>query len=151
MYLPARPARLTLMTEAYVTDLTEARARVAARSTHHRTNLAMALPVGSAAALPTGTVTFLLTDIVESTPLWESGREVMAAAVSRHYAVLDEVVSRHGGVRPVEQGEGDSMVAVFTRASDAAAAAVDAQRALLAEAWPTQDPLTVRMAVHTGD
>jgi hypothetical protein len=60
-------------------------------------------------------------------------------------------VQAHGGARPVEQGEGDSIVAAFSRASDAVAAAVDAQRALLSETWPTQSPLRVRMAIHTGE
>ena len=53
----------------------------------------------------------------------------MAAAIARHYELLDEAVRAHAGVRPVEQGEGDSIVAAFCRASDAVLAALDAQRA----------------------
>jgi predicted ATPase/class 3 adenylate cyclase/DNA-binding CsgD family transcriptional regulator len=102
-------------------------------------------------ALPAGTVTFLLTDIEGSTRLWERAADVMPAAVARHYAILDEAVADHGGVRPVEQGEGDSVVAAFTRARDAVVAALDAQRALVAEAWPEGVELRVRMALHTGD
>ena len=60
----------------------------------------------------------------------------MAVAIARHYVILDEVIAAHGGVRPVEQGEGDSVVGVFSRASDAVAAAVDAQRVLSEESWP---------------
>ena len=105
----------------------------------------------SAFALPAGTVTFLLTDIEGSTRLWESAGDVMPQAVARHYEVLDEAIARQGGVRPVEQGEGDSVVAAFTRASDALAAALDSQRALLAEDWPEGAELRVRMALHTGD
>ena len=60
----------------------------------------------------------------------------MAVAIPRHYEILDEVIADHGGVRPVEQGEGDSVVAAFARASDAVAAAVDAQRTFMAESWP---------------
>ena len=71
----------------------------------------------------------------------------MTDAVPRHYAVLDEVITRCGGVRPQEQGEGDSVVAAFARASDAVRAAVDAQRALR-ESTPA---LRVRMAVHAGE
>ena len=77
--------------------------------------------------------------------------EAMATAISRHYELLDEVIARHGGVRPVEQGEGDSIVAAFSRASDAVAAALDAQRSLVAERWPKGADLHVRMAIHTGE
>ena len=105
----------------------------------------------SAFALPAGTVTFLLTDIEGSTRLWESASEAMPAAVARHYEILDEAIARHAGVRPVEQGEGDSVVAAFTRATDALAAALDAQRGLVAEEWPDGAELRVRIALHTGD
>ena len=88
---------------------------------------------GTPLVVPTGTVTFLLTDIEGSTTLWERAPATTGAVVARHYAVIDEVVAAHGGVRPVEQGEGDSVVAAFTRASDAVAAAVDVQRALAHE------------------
>jgi predicted ATPase/class 3 adenylate cyclase/DNA-binding CsgD family transcriptional regulator len=100
---------------------------------------------------PTGTVTFLLTDIVGSTPRWEAAPDAMAAAVGLHYEILDLAVARYGGVRPVEQGEGDSMVAAFARASDAVAAALDAQRTLTEQVWPAGADLVVRMAVHTGE
>ena len=69
--------------------------------------------------LPTGTVTFLMTDIEGSTRAWERHPEALAVAVPRHYEILDEAITAHGGVRPVEQGEGDSVVAAFSRASDA--------------------------------
>ncbi|HET9601996.1 MAG TPA: LuxR C-terminal-related transcriptional regulator, partial [Acidimicrobiales bacterium] len=69
----------------------------------------------------------------------------------RHYALLDEAIAAHAGVRPVEQGEGDSVVAAFSRASDAVAAAVSAQRALTEEPWPDGVRLRVRMAIHTGE
>jgi class 3 adenylate cyclase len=101
--------------------------------------------------LPVGTVTFLLTDIEGSTRLWECASEVMGAAVSRHYELLDEAISRHGGVRPVEQGEGDSVVAAFARASDAVAAALDVQRAFYREPWPDGVCLRLRIALHTGE
>ncbi len=101
--------------------------------------------------LPVGTVTFMLTDIEGSTRLWESAPEAMGAAVSRHYQLLDEAISQHGGVRPVEQGEGDSVVAAFTRASDAVAAALDVQRAFHSESWPDGASLRLRIAVHTAE
>jgi class 3 adenylate cyclase len=104
----------------------------------------------SSFVLPTGTVTFLLTDIEGSTRLWETHGEVMPSVIQRHYAILDAAIDRWGGVRPVEQGEGDSIVAAFSRASDAVAAALDAQRALAAEPWPDGIELKVRMAIHSG-
>ena len=102
-------------------------------------------------ALPAGTVTFLLTDIEGSTRLWESQPEAMALAVPRHYELLTETIAHHRGVQPVEQGEGDSVVAAFARASDALGAAVDAQRLLLEEPWADGLPLRVRIALHTGE
>ena len=54
-------------------------------------------------------------------------------------------------MRPVEQGEGDSIVAAFSRASDAVAAALDAQRAMAAQAWPGGIELNVRIALHTAE
>src|SRR5262245_8951930 len=101
--------------------------------------------------LPTGTVTFLLSDVEGSTRRWEHSPDAMAIAIPRHYGLLDEAVQRHGGVRPVEQGEGDSVVAAFSRASEAVAAALDAQQRLSAERWPEGAELRVRMAVHTGE
>ncbi len=102
-------------------------------------------------ALPLGTVTFLLTDIEGSTQLWERAADAMPTAVARHYEILDEAIRAHGGVRPVEQGEGDSVVGAFSRAGDALAAALTAQRMLVVEPWPDGVELRVRMALHTGD
>ncbi|OBA81639.1 transcriptional regulator [Mycobacterium sp. 1164966.3] len=94
--------------------------------------------------LPTGTVTLLLADIEGSTGLWQSRPDEMTAAVARLDATLTRLVDAHGGVRPVEQGEGDSFVIAFNRASDAAACALALQRAPLA-------PLRLRIGVHTGE
>jgi predicted ATPase/class 3 adenylate cyclase len=102
-------------------------------------------------ALPAGTVTFLLTDVEGSTSLWESDPEAMAQAVPAHYASLSEAVAHHEGVLPVEQGEGDSVVAAFARASDAVAAALEAQLTLARQQWPGGLELRVRMALHTAD
>ena len=101
--------------------------------------------------LPAGTVTFLLADVEGSTRLWESDPEAMAVAVARHYELLDAAVALHGGVRPLEQGEGDSVVAAFSRATDALTAALDTQLAFSAEAWPTASPLRVRIALNTAE
>jgi predicted ATPase/class 3 adenylate cyclase len=102
-------------------------------------------------ALPTGTVTFLLTDVQGSTQRWEAAPEGMTVAIARHYELLEQAIEGHRGVRPVEQGEGDSVVAAFSRASDAVSAALEAQRAFAAESWPQGAELSVRMAVHTGE
>ena len=101
----------------------------------------------STPALPVGVVTFLLTDVESSTRL---SREPSAAGATmrRQAELIASAVARHGGVQPLEQGEGDSMVTAFVRASDAVAAALDAQRALAAEPWPEQPSVRVRMAVH---
>jgi predicted ATPase/class 3 adenylate cyclase/DNA-binding CsgD family transcriptional regulator len=101
--------------------------------------------------LPTGTVTFLLTDVEHSTASWEAAPEAMAKAISRHYEILADAVGSHRGVRPVEQGEGDSIVAAFSRGVDAVAAALSAQQLLAQETWPEGGDLRVRMALHTGD
>src|SRR5215204_1748452 len=101
--------------------------------------------------LPAGTVTFLLSDVEGSTRLWSEFPEAMPAAVAQVYAILDEAVAAHDGVRPMEQGEGDSVVAAFSRASDALAAALQAQRALHTRPWPDEMELGVRIALHTAD
>ncbi len=94
--------------------------------------------------LPTGTVTLLLADVEGSTRLWETRPEEMTAALARLDAVVSDAIAAHAGVRPVEQGEGDSFVAAFARASDAVACALDIQRAPLA-------PIRLRIGIHTGE
>lgn len=106
---------------------------------------------GEGFVLPTGTVAFLLTDVAGSTSAWEAEADRMAEAMDLHNQLLDAVVSARGGVCPPAQGEGDSIVAAFSRASDAVLAAIDAQRALAAADWPTPSPLLVRMAIHAGE
>src|SRR6516162_7785104 len=100
--------------------------------------------LGVSGFLPTGTVTLLLADVEGSTRLWEAQPEDMTAAVGRLNQVVSDVIAAHGGFRPVEQGEGDSFVAAFARASDALASAVELQRAPLA-------PIRLRIGVHTGE
>jgi class 3 adenylate cyclase len=99
--------------------------------------------------LPTGTVTFLFTDIEGSTQLWERFPDQARAALTRHDQIIEAIVGRHGGriVRP--RGEGDSRFAVFSRATDAVAAAAAMQRTLHTESWPTPISLRVRVALHT--
>lgn len=102
---------------------------------------------GRDAPLPTGLVTFLLTDVEGSTQAWQNAPDEMSAIVSRHYQILDAAVVAHGGVRPQEQGEGDSIVAVFEDPAEAVRTALDAQLALRREL----PDLPVRMALHTGE
>jgi predicted ATPase/class 3 adenylate cyclase/DNA-binding CsgD family transcriptional regulator len=109
-----------------------------------------ALTPRAARALAGGTVTFLLTDVEGSSRHWEADAGA-AATLARHEAVIADCVAGHGGARPVEQGEGDSSVAVFARASDAAACAVEIQRALGGVRWPDGGGLRVRVALHTGE
>ena len=101
--------------------------------------------------LPMGTVTFLFTDVEGRTRLWQQHPEAMGTALARHDALLGSMVERHAGVVVKSRGEGDSIFAVFVRASDAVAAAYAIQEALLHEPWPADLPIRVRMAVHTGE
>jgi predicted ATPase/class 3 adenylate cyclase len=98
--------------------------------------------------LPTGTVTFLFTDIEGSTIRWEHHPEAMRTALARHDALLRSVITSHGGY--VFKMMGDAVYAVFAVAADAVAAALAAQRAVVAEQWGEVGPLRVRMALHTG-
>ncbi|HXL61114.1 MAG TPA: AAA family ATPase, partial [Mycobacterium sp.] len=100
--------------------------------------------LGVSELLPTGTVTLLLADVEGSTRLWENQPAEMTAAVARLDRVVLEAVAAYDGVRPVEQGEGDSFVVAFGRASDAVACALQLQRAPLA-------PIGLRIGVHTGE
>ena len=84
------------------------------------------------AQLPTGTVTFLFTDLEGSTRLWEEHPEAMRAALARHDEILRDAVEKRGG--HVVKTTGDGLHAAFAVAADAVAAAIDAQRALVDEA-----------------
>lgn len=101
--------------------------------------------------LPTGTVTFLLTDIVGSTRLWAEAPAAMRAASVRHDEIIEAAVAQHGGVVVRPRGEGDSRFAVFARATDAAAAAIGAQLAIEAEPWPDGVEISVRIGLHAGE
>jgi predicted ATPase/class 3 adenylate cyclase len=102
-------------------------------------------------ALPTGTMTFLLTDVQDSTRLWDLYPQQMRIALPRHDALIEDIVMRHRGqvVRP--RGEGDSRFCVFARPTDAMASAADIQRELYQERWGLPEPLRVHLAVHTGE
>lgn len=98
--------------------------------------------------LPTGTVTFLFTDIEGSSRLWELHPATMAAAVARQEELLREKIAAHRG--HVFKTQGDAVSAAFRTAGDALLAAVHAQTALHAEEWCGGEPIRVRVALHTG-
>ena len=100
--------------------------------------------VGESVLLPTGTVTLLLADVEASTRLWETQPDAMTAAVALLDCTVADVIATRAGVRPVEQGEGDSFVVAFARASDAVTCGLELQRAPLA-------PIRLRIGVHTGE
>jgi class 3 adenylate cyclase len=99
--------------------------------------------------LPSGTVTFLFTDIEGSTPLWERDRKAMTAVVARHMTLLDAAIHAHEGIH--FKTVGDAIQAAFPTAPAAIAAALDGQRGLLGEDWGELGALRVRMAVHAGE
>ena len=100
--------------------------------------------------VPSGTVTFLFTDLEGSTRLWEERPEEMGAALARHDELVHTLVGTRGGV--VFSGMGDGVAASFERATDAARAAMEIQAAIDDEAWPDSlGSLRVRMGLHTGE
>jgi len=100
------------------------------------------------AELPSGTVTFLFTDLEGSTRLWEEHPEAMKAGLTRHDEILRDSIAAHDG--HIVKMTGDGVHAVFTDASSALNAAVDAQRAFSEEARDGIGALRVRMGIHTG-
>jgi class 3 adenylate cyclase/DNA-binding SARP family transcriptional activator len=108
-------------------------------------------PSGAGTAVeetPSGTVTFLFTDLEGSTHLWEEHPDTMTAALTRHDAILRDAVESHRG--RIVKTTGDGVHAAFANASDAIHAAIAAQLALHAEPWSETGALRVRMGVHTG-
>jgi DNA-binding SARP family transcriptional activator len=110
-----------------------------------------AAPARGPGELPTGVVTFLLTDIEGSSGLWEADRDGMAAALEMHDELIARTVQSHDGRLLKTKGEGDATLTVFPRASDGVAAAVDLQQAFGAASWPGGLELRVRIALHTGE
>jgi predicted ATPase/class 3 adenylate cyclase len=104
---------------------------------------------GTMSSLPTGTVTFLFTDIEGSVPLWERDPAAMEASLQVLNAVLNQAIAEQGGI--VFQVAGDEIDAAFPTAPQALAAALDAQRGLLSADWNELGPLRVRMGLHTGE
>ena len=99
--------------------------------------------------LPTGTVTFLFTDIQGSTPLWEREPEQMAEALQTHNTALRQAIETNGGI--VFKTVGDEFQIAFPTASQALRAAIAGQRALAEANWNELGALLVRMGIHTGE
>jgi WD40 repeat protein/class 3 adenylate cyclase len=95
--------------------------------------------------LPTGVVTFLATDVVASTRLWQELPDAAPGLLAEHLLVVDRAVERHGGRRIGDAIQGDATMSVFHRASDAVHAGVDLQRALAG------GRVQVHCGVHTGE
>ncbi len=99
--------------------------------------------------LPTGTVTFLFTDLEGSTRSWEELPEAMKVALARHDEILRGAIEANGG--SVVKTTGDGVHAAFPNASEAVVAAIDAQLSLASEDWGEARSMSVRIGIHTGE
>src|ERR1700759_3671098 len=102
-----------------------------------------------AGQLPSGTVTFLLTDLEGSTRMWEQDPAAMKAAMVRHDELLEKTISAHRG--QVFSRMGDGMAAAFATARDAISAAAAIQLGLASQSWHTAHPLQARVGLHTDE
>lgn len=103
---------------------------------------------GALVDFPSGTVTFVFTDLEGSTRLWQEHPDTMGAALAGHDAMLREAVESNRG--QIVKTTGDGMLAVFALARDAIDAAIASQAALGSQPWRDTGPLRVRIGVHTG-
>lgn len=101
-------------------------------------------------AYPTGTLTFLLTDIEGSTELWERYPDAMRSAMVRHDEIIEESVGFHHGMLVRPRGEGDSRFAVFPQADDGVQSAVDILQKLVEGFSYFPIALKIRIGMHTG-
>ena len=106
-------------------------------------------PQGTAQSLPTGTVTFLFTDIEGSTRLLDGLRDAYGSLLSDQRMLLRAAFEQWGGFEVDTQG--DSFFVAFSRASDAVSCAVAAQRAIARSSLATRAQVRVRMGLHTGE
>jgi len=100
--------------------------------------------------LPTGMITFLLSDVEGSTLLWEQYPEQMGEALTRHDKIIEQVVVAHIGMVVRPRGEGDSRFAVFEQADKAVRAAWEIQQELAGAFSDLPLSIKVRMGIHTG-
>jgi class 3 adenylate cyclase len=99
-------------------------------------------------AAPTGTVTFLFTDIESSTQKWEENAAVMSESLKIHDSILAKIVEENNGY--VFNTVGDPFCVAFSRAVDCLAASIEIQRQLALTEWPGPQ-IKVRMCIHTGE
>jgi class 3 adenylate cyclase len=102
-----------------------------------------------ASPIPSGTVTFVFTDVEGSTKLLQELGDDYASVAAAHRRIVRDAFAARGGTEIDTQG--DAFFFSFPRARDAVAAAVDAQRALRSHAWPHGKDVRVRMGLHTGE
>ncbi len=114
-------------------------------SSSHEPSHSRATDVGAHA----GAVAFLFTDVEGSAVLWSQRREAMKAALVRHEVILRHAIEANGG--RVFKTMGDSFCSAFHTTREAVSAAIDAQRALLAEPWEGACTVRVRIAIHVGE
>ena len=106
-------------------------------------------PVRPSAVRPSGTVTFLFSDIEGSTRLLDARPEQYPALLAEHHAIMRSALQHWNGSEVSTQG--DAFFVTFARAADAVQCAAEAQRALVAHAWPQGALVRVRMGLHTGE
>ncbi len=109
------------------------------------------IPTPVSPSLPTGIVTFMVTDILDAVSIWDLHSESMAIAIARHDAIISSAVAAHSGSLLSPHGDGESTFSVFRLGTDAAAAASTIQRSIRAESWPEGCDLRLRVALHTGE
>jgi len=102
-------------------------------------------------SLPTGTLTYLFSDVEGSTRLWEMAPTQMRTSMARHDELIERCVAQNDGMLVRPRGEGDSRFAVFERATNGVKAASAIQRSFAEEKWDLPVPLRVRIALHTGE
>ena len=111
----------------------------------------LAEPPAPVSALPRGIVTFMLTDVEGSTRLFAQHRDEAPRALRRQEELIAAAVQACRGTLLQERGEGDSSFAVFARATDALACALEVQRAMERENWPGGLRVRVRVGLHAGE
>jgi predicted ATPase/class 3 adenylate cyclase len=99
--------------------------------------------------LPSGTVTFLFSDIEGSTRLWEEHPDAMRECLARHDELMRVAITAHDGV--IVKTTGDGVHAAFPTAAGGVAAAIDAQRGITSSAWDGLGGLKIRIGLHTGE
>lgn len=104
--------------------------------------------LGPSRLIPSGTITFLFTDIEGSTKLWELYPKAMGASLAKHDQIVRSAIEQNGGY--IFKTLGDAFCAAFSTPAEALRAASSSQRNLAKQPWGETGPLRVRMGIHTG-